>query len=294
VKEDRPSLTAAYVAGCRALGNLLPDGLRLADDPFGARFAGPTALALVRALDGAPAIVRNAVLGVPGLHRNVLWLQLRTRALDDELLAFARAGGRQVLLLGAGFDCRAARFARELGEAVVFEVDHPATQARKRAVLADARAASARVEYVTWNFERDPLPDLPARLARHGHDPRLPTLTIWEGVTMYLTPAAIDASVAAVRALSGPGSLLAFSYFDRAVVEHPSPFRRIAAQVVARAGEPFRFGWDPEALPAWLHARGFSLRDDGRDTELAARLFPPRHARGFPTRGNHIAVAQPL
>jgi len=292
MKEDRPSFTAAYVATARALGSLLPPEARLCEDRFGAAFAGQTIVAAVRRLEVGPAIARRAALHVPGVLRNVLWLQLRTRVVDDELRSFVEAGGRQVVLLGAGFDCRAARLCRALAGSVVFEVDHPATQAKKRKVLGGLGAESADVAYVAWDFERDAMEKLPARLAESGHDHALPTLTVWEGVTMYLTPPAIEAAVAAVRAYSGKGSRLAFTYFDRAVVEHPPLARRLAGHVVARAGEPFRFGWAPEELPAWLAARGFQLRADGVDTELAARLLPLGYAQRVGTRGNHVAVAE--
>jgi methyltransferase (TIGR00027 family) len=225
------------------------------------------------------------------LSRSVLWIQIRTRVLDDVLREFVTSGGRQVLLLGAGFDCRAARFADELRDATVFEVDHPATQARKRRVLAEAGARQARTAYLAWDFERDPMVSLPERLASLGHDRTQRTLTIWEGVTMYLTAPAIEATVAAVRALSAAGSPFAITYFDKREIDHPTMRQRVLARFVSQLGEPFRFGWDPAALPAWLAERGFALDWDRTDLEFAARLLPHHghHLRhgGF----RHIALA---
>src|SRR5262249_25735248 len=149
------------------------------------RFARPVDR-VVEAARRFPAVASRALA-----RDHVLGMQLRTRVLDDVLLGFVAQGGRQVLLLGAGFDCRAARFHPELSGATVFEVDHPATQAKKRRVLADLGAESAPVAYLAWDFETAPMADLPGRLAALGHDPERPTLTLWEGVTMYLTPDAI-------------------------------------------------------------------------------------------------------
>src|SRR6185436_20959758 len=59
----------------------------------------------------------------------------RTRHFDEALLAALRDGVEQVVILGAGYDSRAFRFADELSGITVFEVDHPGTQARKRAIL---------------------------------------------------------------------------------------------------------------------------------------------------------------
>ena len=40
-----------------------------------------------------------------------------------------------MVILGAGYDSRALRFAHELKGMRVFEVDHPGTQARKMGIL---------------------------------------------------------------------------------------------------------------------------------------------------------------
>src|SRR5262249_44799428 len=118
------------------------------------------------------------------------------------------------------------------------------------------------------------------------------TLTIGEGVTMYLTPGAIDASVRAVRACSALGSELAISYFTRALIERPDPVRRVMAAVVARHGEPFRFGWDPPELPAWFAARAFAVERDVAIGDEAKRLLPAAWARGVGQSGQRIALVQ--
>jgi methyltransferase (TIGR00027 family) len=273
------------VAAYRGLAAFLPEETRLADDPFGLRFAGRLGRAVERTATRFPRIAARALA-----NEMILALQIRTRVLDDELLRFVAGGGRQVLLLGAGFDSRAARLGRELDGAVVFEVDHPATQAKKRRVLAGA--GGAPVSYLSWDFERTPTAELPAHLAALGHDAARPTLTLWEGVTMYLGPAAIEATTAAVRALSAPRSRFVFTYFDRREIEHPTARHRVVRAVVARLGEPFRFGWDPAELPGWLTARGFALVSDRSDTALARDLFPPRVARRYRGGMRHIAIAE--
>src|SRR5688572_2400799 len=203
MKDGTPSFTAAWVAGCRALGTLLPDDERIAYDPYGARFCGRRFRA-VYALGQRVPPLRPAVLAP--VMPWVAYMQVRTRAIDDALHAFAAGGGRQVVILGAGFDCRAARFAGELAGSRVFEVDHPATQSVKRAAMAGE--AQAPVVYVPWNFETRPVSELPDALAAVGLDPSAPTLVIWEGVTMYLTERAIEETLAAVRRLGAPATLV--------------------------------------------------------------------------------------
>ena len=287
MRAHEPSRTAAYVAGLRGLGALLPPETRLSDDPFGLHFSQPIAR-LAAAARRFPNVASRALAA----DEQVLSIQLRTRVLDDVLLGFAAQGGRQVVLLGAGYDCRAARFPRELAGVTVYEVDHPATQTEKRRVLAAFGAASAHVVYLPWNFEEAPVADLPAHLATAGHDRTHATLTIWEGVTMYLTPPTIEATVAAVRDLSAHGSPFALTYFDRAAIDHPPLREKLVQAVVARLGEPFRFGFEPRMVPSFLDRHGFTLLSDRTDGDLARELFPPRIARAYKGAMRHVAVAE--
>ena len=287
MQEGRASKTAAWVAAGRGLGAMLPERARLCDDPYGVRFGG--AEGLLRLHRRAPWLATHVV--APALAPGILYMQVRTRVIDDELRAFVASGGRQILLLGAGFDCRAARFAKQLEHAMVFEVDHPATQARKRAVLAGE--AAAKTVYLAWNFEERAVGELPRELSVRGHDASRPTLTIWEGVTMYLQEASIDASVRAVRELSAPGSRFAFTYFDRTRLARPTLGMRVRGRAVARWGEPVRFGWDPAELPAWMRARGFEVLRDREARDWARDFLPPRWAARCAGVGSHIAIAAP-
>jgi methyltransferase (TIGR00027 family) len=212
---------------------------------------------------------------------SLYWVQLRTRLIDEQLLAFVAAGGRQLVLLGAGYDVRAERLRDRLGGVRVLEVDHPATQRRKRRVLGAAGQSGGDARYLSWDFERDPMPALPRRLAAMGHDPAQPTFTVWEGVSMYLAEDVIAATVSAIRAWSAPGSRLAFDYFHRASLGHRGLVERWVVQLVTRRHEPFRFGWEPSELPRWLAAHRFALERDDGDADIANRLLSREHARVF-------------
>jgi O-methyltransferase involved in polyketide biosynthesis len=109
---------------------------------------------------------------------------------------------------------------------------------------------------------------------------------------MYLSEEAIDGTVRAVHDYSAKGSRLAFTYFDRAILERPTMRERLARGFVARVGEPFRFGWIPAELPAWLRERGFTLERDASMTELADELLPQRFKLRRESASRRIAVAQ--
>ena len=204
------------------------------------------------------------------------------------MLGFLAQGGRQVLLLGAGFDCRAARFRRELADAIVFEVDHPATQAKKRRVLAEVGIERDGVGYLAWDFESTPMSELPARLAALGQLPPRLTLTVWEGVSMYLTPAAIEVAGTAVGALSAEGSPFAFTYFDRTALERPPLRMHLLGAVAALFGEPLRFGGTRSSCPGGLPPAASRRSTAPTRTSPAA----PRFSATFHGGLRHIAVAE--
>jgi methyltransferase (TIGR00027 family) len=288
MRDGKPSMTARWVAVWRGLASFFPAEMRLIDDPYGLVFGAPYGKGMA-AFSRVMPLAARALFRRGRLFAFAGWLQLRTRIIDDTLREFVRAGGRQVVILGAGYDARALRLSGLLGDAMVFEVDHPATQARKLKILKTIPADLSRVRFLAWDFEARPVTELPAALAGLGHDPARPTLVIWEGVTQYLSERAITQTVAAVHALSAPGSRLVINYSDRARIEK----RRAGIRAMRWVGEPPRFGWDPAALPQWMQERGFNVLANLPDHELAARYFPPALAASYPRRGSNVALCAP-
>jgi len=279
MRADRPSTTAALVAVLRSLAVVLPEAAQLSRDPYGFAFAERRGAWLRHAATRWPWAVRAFLRLNPAAERELLWMQLRTRIIDDWVEQFVAQGGRQVLLLGAGYDTRALRLACAAEDLVFYEVDHPSTQAHKRAVLARQEHTAERARYLPWDFESRALSELPTALSALGHAAERPTLTVWEGVTMYLSPDAIDASLRCLAALSAPGSQLVLTYFDSQAIAQPNPLRSF----VARVGEPLRFGWSRGQLGPHLAAHGFTLSRDENIVQLARRLLPPQYANApFP------------
>jgi len=278
VKRGRASRTAGFVAAARAYGEFLPADGRLVDDPYGAAFAWPR----------TPAWLARAML--PLSRTWILYMQVRTRAIDDDVRAYVARSGAQLVVLGAGYDSRALRMP-ELAGARVFEIDHPATQAYKRDVLA-ARGVTSPARYVEWDFEARPMAELPDALAAAGLDRAAPTLTIWEGVTMYLSEPAIDASLRAIRAWSAAGSELAMTYFARDRLVRQELATRAIRAVVARLGEPWVFGWEPHELPPYLDARGFAVVHDRAMGEAARDLLPHELAKRVLSHDQRYTLAR--
>lgn len=279
MENDKPSRTAAHVAALRGLGPLLPPSARLVDDPWGAEWTGYGRLRRLATI--MPAVAQRISRPV---WRWLLYMQVRTFALDEEVIRFARSGGRQLVLLGAGLDARALRL-RSLGLRV-FEVDHPATQVRKRQLLGDAAT------FVAWDFEHDPLRLLPEHLCNLGYQREERGCVVWEGVSMYLSEAANEETFAMLEGLLVADSVVAFTYFSREQLQIPTRRERFIQRAVARRGEPWLFGFEPDLLPTWLAARGFTLEHNDTTGTLAARWLPADLATKLKGDQRRIALAR--
>ena len=117
---------------------------------------------------------------------------------------------------------------------------------------------------------------------------------VWEGVTNYLSAGAVDQTLRVVRALAAPGSLLLFTYVHQGVIDGSARFPEAARWVrsVARAGEPWTFGFVPAALPGYLASRGFTLSWDVTTAEAGRRYFGPVGRRDHASRLYHVALAE--
>jgi methyltransferase (TIGR00027 family) len=132
------------------------------------------------------------------------FLAARDRYIDDYLAACLGEGLEQLVILGAGYDALAYRFDALKAGVKVFEVDHPATQAVKlKRVTAVFGTPPPHVTYVAIDFDRQTLAD---RRIACGYDERLKTLFIRQGVTHYLTPQAVDGTLAFIAGNSRPDS----------------------------------------------------------------------------------------
>lgn len=210
------------------------------------------------------------------------FVAVRSRFTED---CFAEARGiEQYVVLGAGLDT----FAYRNSGVRVFEIDHPATQAWKREMLAAAGIAEPEeLVFTPLDFEQETLRQ---GLGRTSFDLARPAFFAWLGVTPYLTPEAIASTLAEI-ATSAKGSEL---IFDFAAPPGNSPKERMArealAQRVAAAGEPFRSVLEPAALLAQLRDLGFRRSEIEDSAQLNTRYFTGR-ADGLRLRGGQLARA---
>jgi methyltransferase (TIGR00027 family) len=259
MRAGRASKTAEQNALFRALENRRPAGERRVSDPLAEAFLRwplRTVAWLGRTGVGRGAVMRIIDRRWPGVRTSLV---ARTR-LIDEMVSEACAKTRQVVILGAGFDTRAWRLAALREADAVFEVDHPDTQRRTRAVVDRCRVRARNVRFVATDFQLD---GVAAAMALKGYEPALATHFLWEGTTNYLDGATVDATLRWC-ATAAEGSELIFTYINRDLLTHPERYAgadRLAA-TLRRAGEQMTFGFDPADLEEYLCKRGLRMLSD--------------------------------
>ena len=129
------------------------------------------------------------------------------------------------------------------------------------------------MHHAAIDFERQSIGEV---LAAVGFDAARPSVWIWEGVTMYLSRAAVDATLDAVAELSASGSRLAMTYVTP---DFARGWIRAVAAIGARViNESLVARLDPDDLGDALDQRGFDVESDDSAIEWAARHWPERDA----------------
>jgi methyltransferase (TIGR00027 family) len=261
--EGRPSRTAQSAANLRAAHQLVDHPL-IFDDPLALRIIGPQEAAAVRA---------NSRIGTVASLRP--FVAVRSRYAEDELARAVARGVRQYVVLGAGLDTFAYRNPHSASRLRVFEVDHPATQAWKRARLQDAGiAVPESLTFAAIDFETQ---TLAGGLRQAGFKADEPTFFSMLGVIVYLTRDAAMGTLKFVASLP-PGSEIVFDYAipPSALTETDRNFVEDVTRQVAARGEPWLTYYDPPSLASDLRAVGFTRVDDLGPDEIHARSFKGR------------------
>jgi methyltransferase (TIGR00027 family) len=244
------------------------------EDPFAVAILPPEARAELQCTPAASRKPFSAALRA--------FMVCRARFAEDVLAAGVRDRGvRQALILGAGLDTFALR--NPYPNLHVFEVDHPATQAWKRELLAASKLSiSDALTFVPVDFERQ---SLRQQLQRAGFDFNLPTATTWLGVVPYLTPEAFAATARALGRLPA-GSSLVFDYSQpREVLSYTEQLMHDSLSArVALVGEPFQLFFTPQTLAEELPRYDLAVVEDLDSDALNARYLANR-TDGLQLRG---------
>ena len=272
MEDGGPSVTARRVAAHR-LGFA-----RVATD-YGDPAADEALAADVAAGRAAPA------------NRMHDYLAARTSFFDRTVVSALDRGVGQVVVGAAGYDGRAFRYAKP--GVRWFEVDHPATQRDKLERLERLGLDASHVRFVEADFTRDPVA---GRLRAAGFDPDAPSLSLLEGVAVYLKPAVLEDVLRQFRQVAPPGSSLAISV---SLTRPRGDTARARFQAtVAALGEPAKSTFEPAEAETLLARTGWPLAagaSDGQPTAagrdrlraaglLLANAGPPAPAPSQPSQ----------
>lgn len=298
MRENRPSRTAAkiggivlYVAEEPRYAALLPPGL--VEETERLLLAGgglkPWRLALVRKRWYRWLVDRLVAWMAPG---HLVYVALRKRVAQDEVEAALADGATQVLMVGAGMDTLCLRLAPEHPDVQFFEVDHPSSQAMKREAVDRVSGFRPNLHFVSVDLEAT---DLAAALAAHpAWRSDATTISVAEGLLVYLSPDTVDRLFAAVAQATRPGSRFLFTYtlVDETGRVRLGKVTRLQGALLEARGEAMRWGLPEGGLETFVAERGYRLLPPPERTDLRARYLAPAGLAG-PLGGiEHVALAE--
>jgi methyltransferase (TIGR00027 family) len=233
-------------------------------DPFAAQFIRGRGSTLGRVLHSVAST---------GLWKNrpFAWIAARTRFYDDVVVTSLDKGIDQVLILGAGYDSRAWRLARD--GVTYFEVDRSGVQADKR-----RRAPAGGPVYVSADLAMGRVGPM---LTSAGFDAARPTVIVSEGLSMYLADKPLSGLLRDLAGIAAPGSVLTIDFFaDAAGVGWA--WKALAAAnrlFYALLNIPLRFELRREEAERFLSSSGWVCSDLFSGPDLHARYFGRHRCR---------------
>ena len=214
----------------------------------------------------------------------------RARFVEDLVIEQAARGVTQYVILGAGLDTFAQRRADIASRLRVFEVDQPGPQAWKRQRLEELGfGVPDWLRLVPVDFEANA--SWLERIGASGFDASQPAVVASNGVIMYLTHEANEATLRQVAGLA-PGTTFAATFMMPIELADPEERAGLeAAQRGARAsGTPFVSFYTPEEMLALAGSAGFRDARHVSPAMLAERYFADR-TDGLRPGGEQFLVA---
>jgi len=276
----RASATAVGVAVARGMHRSCDQPPWVLDDRFVLQLAGPGWAQLQAG--------SRAAFPLAAVRQGRASIVARSRYAEDRLLG---GGYRQYVILGAGLDSFAWRRADLIGWLRLFEVDRPASQARKLARISElGLPVNDGHVFAPVDFEAESLRD---GLDRAGLDWSQPVFFSCLGVLVYLTAEAIDGTLRTVREC-GAGSQIVFSYDvpDAFLDDVAQEMVAIEASQVAAAGEPYTTRMSPAQAGALVRGAGLEVAEHLTPLALYDRYFAGRSDGLRPSAAERLIAAR--
>lgn len=265
--EQKPSETAMFAALRRTMANK-----EFTNDKFGPDYMAelflPAHFRFFLKFEKIRENTKNKLNGfLPGLTEYMI---ARTAYFDNLFSEALKNGIPQIVLLGAGYDTRAYRFAKINRHTKIFELDATSTQNRKIQCLKKAKVnIPSQVQFVPINFNEEPLRDV---LRKAGYDPCIKTLFLWEGVSYYLDTESVDAMLKYVSRSHHDENAIAFDYTitisEGNIDDYYGAREFVKTMQEQHASEELMYSIEEGRIGAFLEQRGLKIDDHMTNDEI--------------------------
>ena len=291
--EQKPSETALMGALHRAIASKELGRHRFGSDNLAEYFLPPHYKFFI----GFKKIRTNSKIKfnkfLPGMHEYII---ARTAFFDNVFLEALRKKIPQIVLLGAGYDSRAYRFANLRNATKIIELDIAPTQNRKKKCLKKAQIdIPGNVTLVPINFNKETLISV---LENAGYDKGEKTLFLWEGVIYYLDSKSVDATLEFINRSTHSESIIAFDYLITSSEKNNTHYgSKEFFQTMKKyhSNERLIFGIDDGEAELFLRQRGLKMIDhwDNEEIERIFALNDAGSSLGKITGSFRFALASP-
>ena len=292
--EQRDSQTAMFAALFRVVANKELKGDRLGGDYLAEYFLPPFFRFLIKLKRVRYRVKQRNARLTPGVYE---YLIARTAYFDAVFSDGLKLEVPQIVLLGAGYDTRAFRFANLNRATRVFEVDIETTQSRKIKCLQKAGIElPERTMLVSMDFNKASLERV---LREAGFEHHQQTLFLWEGVSYYLDPKSVDATLAFVAHEAAPESAIVFDYGIRVDARNIDSHYGVRTLhrfwTRRRTNEPIRFSIEEGEIAPFLEERGLRVVEhlDNNEIERAFLTLEDGSLIGQPNGIFRLVKASP-
>ncbi|MFZ6743320.1 class I SAM-dependent methyltransferase [Undibacterium sp. JH2W] len=218
---------------------------------------------------------------LPGILQHYI---LRKIVIRDYVAQAISAGARQIILTGAGYDSLCMELAAQYPDLNLIEIDHPATQAVKRA--ATGMSDANRIHYIAAELGKHSLREVLSKCPYF--DANLKTLFIAEGLLMYLTINDVARLLQQMRSVAVDTSLI-FTWME--IQSNGKPNFRPASKIIdfflKKKSEPFLSGMAQEQVSNFLQQHGYCLQDMKESAEVAQQAYKIK-----PVAGEYICFVE--
>ena len=292
--EQKPSETAIFGALHRTLANKYFKDERFGPDYLAEYFLPSHFKFFIKFKKMRANVKKKLSKFLPGLHE---YLIARTAWFDSLFMDALNKNIPQIVLLGAGYDSRAYRFAKLISATKIIELDIAPTQNRKKKCLKKAQIDIPKhVTLVPINFNKESLKDV---LEKAGYNNQKKTLFLWEGVSYYLDSESVDTTLEFVSHSSHKESLIVLDYTISISEENINYYGvKEFYQTMKKhhANEELMFAIDEGKTKSFLEQRGLELVNhlDNKEIEKTFLLNEKGSLIGQITGSFRFALASPI